>query len=193
MRTLLSDVVLGVDGGGTWTRSVVMRFDGVILGTGNAGPSNAITIGLDRALSNIIEAVNKAKDSSRVAIFKASVMGLAGASRSKLGDMILANLPNSLGETLLVSDARSALAGATGLKPGVAAIAGTGSISYGINEEGLEAKAGGWGWRLGDEGSGYTIGKNALIAALQDHDESGPKTILKESILRRLSSATQKW
>ena len=55
---------------------------------------------------------------------------------------------------------------------------------------GETARAGGWGWRLGDEGSGYDIGHRALIAALRDHDGRGPATLLTESIRGALSLGT---
>jgi N-acetylglucosamine kinase-like BadF-type ATPase len=183
---LPSDYVLGVDGGGTWTRSVITRLDGTVMGMGRSGPSNPITVGVEQALKNIFEAVNDAGEGSGIEEFKASVLGLAGASRSRLGKKMLKCLPKYYGETRIVSDALSALAGATGCRPGVVVIAGTGSIAYGVNLKEEEARAGGWGWRLGDEGSGYTIGRNALNAALKDHDLSGPPTILKEMILSHL-------
>jgi N-acetylglucosamine kinase-like BadF-type ATPase len=183
---LPNNVVLGVDGGGTWTRSVVMRLDGLVLGYGQAGPSNPITAGMDNALRNILDSVNEAGQASGRKKYVTSVLGLAGASRSRLGAEILSHLPESFGEASIVSDASSALAGATGCRPGVVTIAGTGSIAYGSDYQGLEVKAGGWGWRLGDEGSGYTIGKNALKAALRYYDQSGPKTMLKEMILGHL-------
>lgn len=184
---LSSNYVLGVDGGGTWTRSIIMRIDGSVVGSGRSGPSNPITIGVEQALSNIIDAVHSAGAKSGVKEFNASILGLAGASRSRLGEILLGKLPRSFGETRIVSDAQSALAGATGCKPGVVVIAGTGSIAFGENELGEEAKAGGWGWRLGDEGSGYTIGRNALIAALNDYDQSGSRTALKDIIKRHLA------
>ena len=180
------DYVLGVDGGGTWTRAVIMRLDGTVGGMGQAGPSNPITIGVERALGNIIEAVNIARQGSGVEEFKSSTLGLAGASRSHLGGELLDLLPGSYGDTKIVSDARSALAGATGCRPGVVVIAGTGSIALGMNARGEEARAGGWGWRLEDEGSGYTIGRNAVTAALKYHDGSGPLTLLKDMILGHL-------
>lgn len=162
-----------------------MGLDGTVTGIGHAGPSNPITIGVDEALKNIIVAVDNARPEPSVE-FKASVMGLAGASRSYLGDELLSYFPTGFGETCIVSDARSALAGATGCKPGVVIISGTGSIAYGENASGEKARAGGWGWRLGDEGSGYTIGNNALIAALRAYDRSGPETILTDMILNYL-------
>lgn len=181
-----SEFVLGVDGGGTWTRCVVMNLKGEVVSTGRAGPSNPITIGVEDAVANILEVVDIAQKDAGVSEFNASVLGLAGTARSYLRDEIKSRLPESYGESMLVSDARSALAGATGCKPGVVVVAGTGSIAYGINKAGLEARAGGWGWRLGDEGSGYTIGNNAVIAALRAFDESGPSTVLLEWILNKL-------
>ena len=181
-----SEYVLGVDGGGTWTRSIVMRTDGMIEGIGRAGPSNPITLGVKESLTNILEAVENACKTSDINNFQTSVLGLAGASRSCLGDEMLSRFPAFFGDARIVSDARSALAGATGCKPGVVVIAGTGSIAYGMNEMGGEARSGGWGWRLGDEGSGYTIGNTAVITALRAHDQSGLDTMLKEMILGRL-------
>ena len=184
-----SEYVLGVDGGGTWTRSVILRIDGSIVGVGHAGPSNPITLGVEQSLNNIIDAVERARDVSGIRDFQMSVLGLAGASRSRLGDQMLSKFKRIYGEAQIVSDARSALAGATGCRAGVVVIAGTGSIAYGMNENNEEARAGGWGWRLGDEGSGYTIGNAAMIAALRAHDQSGPDTILKELILNELGLA----
>jgi len=163
-----------------------MRLDGTVVGWGQAGPSNPITNGVEQALSNIIEAVNSAGQATGVEQFKASTLGLAGATRSHLGEEIIDRLPSSYGDLRIVSDAHSALAGATRCGPGVVVIAGTGSIVYGMNIKSEEARAGGWGWRLGDVGSGYAIGKNAIITALKDHDQSGPPTKLKEMIMEYL-------
>ena len=75
---------------------------------------------------------------------------------------------------LVVNDALVALeAGAPG-QPGVVIISGTGSIAYGRNAAGEAARAGGWGYVLGDEGSGYWIGRAALRAVLRAADERGP-------------------
>src|SRR5436190_1012271 len=62
-------------------------------------------------------------------------------------------------------------------------IAGTGSIAYGRNEKNQAARAGGWGYMLGDEGSGYWIGRAALRAVLRESDRRGPKTMLTGLLL----------
>jgi N-acetylglucosamine kinase-like BadF-type ATPase len=173
---------LGVDGGGTATRAIILSTDGELLYGGKAGPSNPITVGADRALVCIMAAVDMASEAGNVNRFLASRLGIAGTDRSRLRKELLAGLPASW-EAVIISDAASALAGATGLRQGVVVIAGTGSIAYGENQIGEHARAGGWGWRLGDEGSGYTIGINAIMAALKAEDGRGPGTSLTAKIL----------
>jgi N-acetylglucosamine kinase-like BadF-type ATPase len=67
-------------------------------------------------------------------------------------------------------DMVTALAGASIARPGVVVIAGTGSVAYGRLETGQEMYRGGWGYIMGDEGSAYDIGRNALRAACQASD-----------------------
>jgi len=186
VKTVPRGHVLGVDGGGSATRCVIMSTGGEALATGKAGPSNPITVGAEKALANILEAVDEASARSGVHEFMASRLGVAGTDRSRLRQELLDGMPGSFGDTQIVSDAASALAGGTGCRPGVAVIAGTGSIAYGENTLRETARAGGWGWRLGDEGSGYTIGLNAIMAALKAHDGRAPETLLKEKIVGHL-------
>ena len=178
--------VLGVDGGGSATRSVIISTGGEVIATAQAGPSNPITMGSERALASILEAVDEASARCGVQEFLASRLGVAGTDRSRLRQELLAGMRSSFGDTAIVSDAASALAGGTGCRPGVVVIAGTGSIAYGENSLGQTARAGGWGWRLGDEGSGYTIGLKAIMAALRAHDGRGPETVLEQKIVSHL-------
>jgi N-acetylglucosamine kinase len=175
--------VLGVDGGGSRTRCVIASLSGNILARGSGGPSNPLTTGFDGAADAIQAAVEEASRRCGINSFIASVMGLAGTERASTIETLVARLtPLDLGELTIIGDAQVALAGATGCSPGVVVISGTGSIAYGENGRGETARAGGWGWRLGDEGSGYDIGHRALIAALRDRDGRGPSTLLTESI-----------
>ena len=157
-----------------------------MLATGKAGPSNPITIGTEKALANILEAVDEASARCGVHEFLASRLGVAGTDKSRLRQELMDGMRGSFGDTAIASDAASALAGGTGCRPGVVVIAGTGSIAYGENRLGETARAGGWGWRLGDEGSGYTIGLKAIMAALRAHDGRGPETLLKRKIVAHL-------
>ncbi|MGG0171886.1 N-acetylglucosamine kinase [Paenibacillus dokdonensis] len=84
------------------------------------------------------------------------------------------------------NDGVAALLGASGGDPGILIIAGTGSIVYGINAKGDSARAGGWGHRVGDEGSGYWIGKQAIRAALRGYDGRGAASPLTAKLLQHL-------
>ena len=91
--------------------------------------------------------------------------------------------------TLIVNDALIALVAGAGASPGVVVISGTGSIAYGVSHHGVAARAGGWGPTLGDEGSGYWIGRRALAAVMRDADGRGPRTDLTPLVLESLFAA----
>lgn len=92
----------------------------------------------------------------------------------------------SIRQIAIDHDARTALAGAIPTMEGVIAIAGTGSIAFGTNAHGESARAGGWGYLLGDPGSAYEIGRQALAAVGEAHDETGPATALTPLVLQAL-------
>jgi N-acetylglucosamine kinase-like BadF-type ATPase len=85
---------------------------------------------------------------------------------------------------IVVNDALIALAAGSRGEPGIVIIAGTGSIAYGRNARGATARAGGWGHMIGDEGSGYWIGREALAAVMRASDGRGPSTELTGEVLR---------
>src|SRR6185369_3788449 len=87
-------------------------------------------------------------------------------------------------KTLVVNDALVALEAGAPEQPGIVVIAGTGSIAYGRNDRNQSARAGGWGYVLGDEGSGYWIGRAALRAVLREADRRGPQTLLTSLLLK---------
>jgi N-acetylglucosamine kinase len=175
--------VLGVDGGGSGTRCVISDLSGKILARGRGGPSNPLTAGAEPAAKGILDAVKDASMRCGVKAFEVSIMGIAGTERPSGIEALEGRLTGfDFGRLRIVSDAKVALAGATGLRPGVVVISGTGSIAYGLNEDIETARAGGWGWRLGDEGSGYDIGHKALIASLRDFDGRGPPTSLSKKV-----------
>ena len=89
---------------------------------------------------------------------------------------------------LVVNDALVALEAGAGDGPGIVLIAGTGSICYGRNEEGQAARAGGWGYMLGDEGSGWWIGRRALSAVMRQFDGRGPATLADATRARSISA-----
>ncbi|MDD5263744.1 MAG: BadF/BadG/BcrA/BcrD ATPase family protein [Candidatus Bipolaricaulis sp.] len=168
-------MILGVDGGGTKTLAVVVDSAGRVVGTGRSGPSNYQVLGLDAAVRSLRSAVRAALSSvPQAERLSHAVFGLAGADfaldRSRL-ERALATMDELAGVPLAVrNDAEVALVGAVAGVRGVAVCAGTGAIAVGM--DGLErvARADGWGYLLGDEGSGYWIGLEALRAVVRRHD-----------------------
>jgi N-acetylglucosamine kinase-like BadF-type ATPase len=112
-------------------------------------------------------------------------LGIAGVDRHDEEATVRA-IMRRLGHksrVLVVNDALIALVAGAGDAPGVVIIAGTGSIVYGRNTNGEAARAGGWGHMIGDEGSGYWIGREALAAVMRAGDGRGPSTRLSADIL----------
>jgi N-acetylglucosamine kinase-like BadF-type ATPase len=176
--------VVGVDGGGTKTRAVVMAADLSILGEGLAGASNPLRVGIAGAATAIREAIDLACEVAQLrrSDLVAAEIGLAGARRLELNArMREALLPLGIGQIVVVGDADIALYGATEGEPGLIVIAGTGSICCGINLRGKTFCAGGWGPIAGDEGAGAWIARRALRAIAHAVDGRGPATSLTEA------------
>jgi N-acetylglucosamine kinase-like BadF-type ATPase len=197
ITTLTSDTPaywLGVDGGGTNCRAVLADATGKILGAGQAAAANLIRVGLDAAIAHIQQAVTEAchQAGHNVAQITGACFGLAGVGNPQHHATMLEALRVALPlkHLLLETDARIALAGATDLQPGVVVIAGTGSIACGINAQGEFARAGGWGPAMGDEGSGYYIGRRALAAVVMAYDERGAATSLSGPVCRHFNVET---
>jgi N-acetylglucosamine kinase-like BadF-type ATPase len=99
-------------------------------------------------------------------------------------ETVAAVLPDA--NVIAASDFEIALVGANGGRHGVLILAGTGSVAFGINAEGEAAQVGGWGYLLGDEGSGYLIGLKALQAVVRAADGRESPTALTEAMLQTL-------
>lgn len=171
---------LGVDGGASKTAAIVTDEAGKPLGEGVAGPSNHLRVGIETAARNVERAVNKALVAADVASREIvwAYCGIAGADhpahRQEVVDSLSVFFPR--GNFTVDNDARIALTGAIGFGGGVVVIAGTGSVAFGRNEKGDEARAGGWGPTIGDEGSGFGIARNGLAAIVRAYDGRGPAT-----------------
>ncbi|HET9702673.1 MAG TPA: BadF/BadG/BcrA/BcrD ATPase family protein [Vicinamibacterales bacterium] len=176
--------VLGIDAGGTKTVALLADASGHIVGDGRAGGANLQTDGeleVEKTLHAVIDGATRG-----LRIVPAAVcLGIAGVDRPRDGDVIRGIMVR-LGfrtNAVIVNDALIALVAGAGANPGVVVISGTGSIAYGVNHRGVAARAGGWGPTLGDEGSGYWIGKRALEAVARDVDGRGPQTSLTPLVL----------
>jgi glucosamine kinase len=174
---------LGVDGGATKTLAVIVDARGRECGRGAAGSGNQAAVGLERAVASIRGAVAEAlRQSGSDAPPRAAWVGLAGVDRPGDRDRLLPHLGALAGTVRLTNDAELALTGLDGAV-GVAVIAGTGSIALGRDAAGTTARSGGWGHIIGDEGSGYAIGRLALTAAARASDGRGSQTTLLPAIM----------
>lgn len=164
------DYVIGVDGGGTGCRAAVAGRDGRTIATGAGGAANVLS---DRAgaLANILVAIDSALAAAGLdkAVLQRSavLLGLAGSNVGDTAAFITASLPAARVE--VVSDGLIALEGAIGDGDGAVAILGTGSIFF-ARQAGTVRSYGGWGFVIGDFGSGASLGRSALAASLLAHD-----------------------
>lgn len=178
-----SQLVLGIDGGGTKTLAAVLDVGARRVCLGHAGPSNEDSVGAEAAVEALLQAAREAVGAAGVQLdsIDAAVLAVAGTDT----DAIARHLHQQVdGGWTVVNDVVGAWATATGARPGVGAISGTGSNVLGVGRDGRTWRAGGWGHVLGDEGSGYWIGLRSISAALRDRDGSGRRTKLTEAALR---------
>ena len=174
-------IFLGIDGGATKT-SCLIGDEKSVLGSGASGSSNLIRVGEAQARESLNSAIQQACAAAHVspAQIHKTCVGLAGAGRSEISSAARrAMLEIVGGEVQIVGDTIIALEAAFGRGPGVVVIAGTGSIAYGRNAAGQTARAGGWGFAISDEGSGYWIGRAAVASAMRSLDEEGKSPLLK--------------
>jgi len=188
-----TDLVLGIDGGGSKTVAWLAACTAggpVVVGRATAGPSNPQTVGFSAARASLRQAIAAAFADAKLKRCRvaAAVLALAGSDRDENREVIRrwAERDRWAQRFRIVHDAVPLLAAGTPEGWGVALISGTGSLAYGEDRRGQSARAGGWGFRFGDEGSGYAIGIACLRAAAQAADGRGPTTSLLPALLERL-------
>jgi N-acetylglucosamine kinase-like BadF-type ATPase len=193
---LLSDLVIGVDGGGTktvaWLAPLVDDGANRVLGRGWAGPGNPRAAGFETAQANMNAAIAAAFADAGLPRTQvaAACFGLAGAGRPAEQEQIAAwARRHGIARKIHVcGDAEPILAAASPDNWGIALIAGTGSLAWGRNKAGETARCGGWGYLLGDEGSGYAIALAGLRAAMRAADGRGPQTDLLPRFFNQLGA-----
>lgn len=180
----MSLVLVGADVGGSSTRVVVSDGNSV-LGTAE-GPGAALRP--ERVLASaatITDVVRQALALGGRLRADAMVIGAAGAGRMEEREELRHALRSeSLADRLrITTDIEIALEGAFGTGPGIVLTAGTGSVGIARDPTGAIHRSGGYGWQMGDEGSGYSIGRSALGAVGRAADGRSPATALTPAIL----------
>lgn len=187
------DFVIGVDGGGTGTRVRIALPDGKLLAQGAAGPS-ALGQGVEPAWAQIMLAVTAAFHSKGLVPPQWSrcvlAAGLSGYGHKPWRDEFLARNPG-FAEVLVESDGYAMLLGAHDGKPGVMVTAGTGSIAEALYADGSRREVGGWGFPVGDEGSGAWLGLRAMAHTHAVQDGRVPPGALSRKILAHCGGSAE--
>ena len=182
--------IIGIDGGGTKTVGILATETGQRLAQVQSGPANYHVVGeaqTQAVLESLVGELCEKAGVSRTDSIR-FCLGMAGLGRAA-DQHVIGQLCDELGiqeNRTLTHDAHIALIGGAEKQEGVIIISGTGAIVYGINADGKAARASGWGYLLGDEGSGYDIAIKGLRAIARATDGRDEPTELTNRILRTL-------
>jgi N-acetylglucosamine kinase-like BadF-type ATPase len=193
LDTLMGDtsdqmLYLGIDGGGTKTNFVLADAKGNVQSSVCLGTSNPSDVGIENALdvlrAGIIEVCGNVPKRN-ISVFA----GIAGGSTDGIYEQISAFLARfGFASAKNGSDAMNAISASLGDADGVAVIMGTGSVTF-AQANGKTHRVGGYGYLLGDAGSGFSLGREAILAALCFEDGSGEETALYEAVRKKCGTA----
>jgi glucosamine kinase len=179
---------LGIDGGGSGCRARLCDAGGQVRGAAVAGAAN-IASDPAGALTQLMQVAREAMAGHCAPTEVCVVLGVAGANIPSAAAALTGALAAAMPFVRLavVSDAATALAGAVGPRDGVLAAIGTGSV-FASQRESRVRQIGGWGYQLGDEGSGAWMGRQAMMLALRALDGFTPMTPLLQAVVQRQGS-----
>lgn len=182
------DYVVGIDGGGTKTELAATGLDGQEWFRLQGGPININGTSAEKVKNTLVALLSSAGKRAGNASMAAICIGAAGISNPKAEEILRSALIQAECNVpaLITGDHQAALAGALGKPVGMLLIAGTGSICCGRNDNGEEARTGGRGHLIDDEGSGYAIGRDILSAVVRSDDGRIPPTILTRLVFEKL-------
>lgn len=190
-------LVLAIDGGQTSTKAIIADTEGHVIARGTGSPCDHITgpHGYERNRAAIHSATttalaNAGIDASRIV---ATGMGLTSCPPELNVQSLFEEMLREVAQPKhlwIHHDVASNLAGASAGGPGIVVIAGGGSIGYGMDANGNDAKAGGMGYLMGDDGSAWWIGLHALRAAAAAADGRGEQTALLPFVLNHFRLPT---
>ena len=171
-------VVLGIDGGGTHTRATIAA-DGVVVAHAESGSIKRLRVGAEVADANLRALLEEVLGKAGVKAVDGACCGTASSTMPGIREWIMGVFGDfGVARSEVVGDEIIALDAAFQGGPGILQIAGTGTNTVGRTPNGMREGAGGWSSRLGDEGSGYWIGVNAVRRALHAYDREQPQQVL---------------
>lgn len=187
--------ILAVDGGGSGCRGALSRRQSPFVRIARRDAVNYHAVGAGRAEQSLTSLLLSLTGGAATKV-KSAVFGLAGldteADRIVLTSLVqrsLAAAAIQVDAICLDNDVLVTLRGETGGGAGIIVAAGTGSIVWGLDADGRTARAGGWGYRVGDEGSGYDLGRQALSHVLHVYDGRSEPSRLAAAVLAELGVA----
>lgn len=180
----------GIDGGGTSTRAVLADQNGICRVVCSGGPSNLLAVTpeeLGLLLSGLFEKLCSGAGIKPGEIAHAAVC-LAGIGRKEQETTAVSVIESSVPGVpfTVTTDINAAVTGAIPDTSGVVLISGTGSIACAKDSQDVVFRSGGWGWMLGDEGSGYWIGAEILRRIFKIADGILPETGITKNVLEFL-------
>ena len=171
--------VAGIDAGGSKTRGLLADETGKVVADAQVGGAN-LRIHGELEVEKVLHSLLERLASEARAMPDALALGIAGADRPD-DEAVLRGILSRIGfgrRVVVSNDARIAFVAGSRSQVGLALVCGTGSIAWGRNVRGEVARAGGWGWHVGDEGSGFWIGERAIRQVLRAHDgREGPTSL----------------
>lgn len=179
--------MIGVDGGGTKTEFVLFTEQGTILERLILGPCNPNAVGLESSVALLREGLDSllAVRSDVRGIYIGASGFLTGGNGKKIENRLKNTYPGIVIQC--ETDIMNVIASATKAESCVAAICGTGTVVF-AKERNKLTQLTGWGYLLSKGGSGYDIGRDALLAALEATEGLGKYTILTDLIEERLNA-----
>jgi N-acetylglucosamine kinase-like BadF-type ATPase len=177
--------VLGIDSGGTKTVCYLADETGRVLSEARVKGAPLSSAGRAAVETSLRDVIGRAMGEAPAAEVHTACLGMAGVDRpgetAVIREIVSGSLANA--RLVIVNDALVALEAGAPARPGIVVISGTGSIAYGRDGRGRAARAGGWGFVLADEGSGYWLGRQAVRAVMRQADGRGMPTSLTERLL----------
>jgi N-acetylglucosamine kinase len=191
--------LIGMDGGGTKTKCILTDIDLNPICETIGGASNFLVIGSEKVSETILNLLSECVSSQKISSndIEAIVLGTTGGGRKNDAEVLEKKIFEdakqksiTINKFRVESDARIALEGAFSGKPGSILIAGTGSIMFGKDEAGEIHRVGGFGRFIGDEGSGYRIGRKGLNAVARYLDGRAKSTKIADLLEQEFTIST---
>ncbi len=166
---------LGIDGGGTKTKSIIIDEHNNIVFEGVSGPSSIDTVSYKTSYTHIKESISDFFKLFPTAKFKSAFIGLGGIVFEEQKETLKSFLKdidgiNSKTKLFIENDMFNALFSSGSFNQGMSLICGTGMVAFGIDEKGRTHKAAGWGYKEGESGSGYSLGFSAIQYMIRAFD-----------------------